>query len=331
MRRLSIVGAALIALVLLGETLVWYGATDAVARETEVWAVARRAEGWTVRMGPPKPGGWPLAARINVADLALQAPGTALPASASFSADGASIGVHLLDWRHVEIFLNGTQRLQLGASPEIVFTSRLHRVAFDLPKPGVPPIADLRIEGLDARVGGPDGPRFAIDRGTAHVVSAADTVRATLDAGTIDLPQSPLTKGLGQRVTRVAVDLVLTGADQTSPAAWRNAGGTLVLRQFDLVWGSLVAAGNVNLRLDAALQPEGTADARLSGTQETLDALAAAKLVAPRSALAAKAVMQLLQRPQQDGPPVVQLPLTLQDRILQMGRIPLTKLPEFRW
>ncbi len=335
MRRLSIIGASLIALVLLADTLVWHWATGVVARETELWANARRAEGWTVRMGAAEPEGWPLAARIRVRDLMVQAPFAALPGGASFVAEAASIGINLLAWRYVEIFPEGAQRIRLGTALEIAFTTRLHAIAVDLPEMGVPQtglpsIADIRIEGLDAKIG-PDGARFAADRGTARVVSAPDTLRATLDAENVDLPPSPLAAGLGQRILRIALDGALTGGWQTTPAAWRDAGGTFAVRQFDLVWGRLVASGSANLRLDAALQPEGTADARLSGTQETLDALASAKLIAPRAATAAKAVLQLLQRPQQNGPPVVQVPLTLQDRTLQMGRIPVIKMPELIW
>jgi hypothetical protein len=62
-----------------------------------------------------------------------------------------------------------------------------------------------------------------------------------------------------------------------------------------------------------------------------LDALAEARLIAPRAATAAKAVLALLQRPQPDGKPAVQLPLTLQDRTLALGRIPLARLPELIW
>jgi hypothetical protein len=114
-------------------------------------------------------------------------------------------------------------------------------------------------------------------------------------------------------------------------AAWRDAGGKLALRQFGLTWGQLNASGSATLRLDEALQPAGTAEAQVIGTAETLDALANAKVMAPRAAMAAKAVLALLQRPQPNGPPSVNLPLILQDRTLQMGRIPLAKLPEITW
>lgn len=330
MRRLSIIGVALIVLVLLADTVLWHWATGVVARETDLWAAARQAEGWTVRMGAVEPEGWPIAARIRVHDLSIQAPFAALPGGASLAAGEASIGVSLLAWRHLEIFLEQVQRVRIGSAPEMVFTAKRHEIAMDLPETGPPPFADIRIEGLDATIAA-EGVRFAVERATARVVSAPDTLRATLEADNIDLPPSPLAKGLGQRVRRLALDGALMGSWQSTPAAWRDAGGTLVLRQFDLAWGSLVASGSANLRLDGALQPEGTVDAKLGGTAETLDALASTKLIAPRAALAAKAVLQLLQRPQPNGPPMVQVPLTLQDRTLQMGHIPLTKLPEVKW
>ena len=50
-----------------------------------------------------------------------------------------------------------------------------------------------------------------------------------------------------------------------------------------------------------------------------------------RSAMAAGAVLALMARPQPSGPPVVEVPLSLQDRTLSLGRIPLLRLPELVW
>ena len=47
--------------------------------------------------------------------------------------------------------------------------------------------------------------------------------------------------------------------------------------------------------------------------------------------MAAGAVLGLMARPQPSGPPVVEVPLSLQDRTLSLGRIPLLRLPELVW
>jgi hypothetical protein len=98
-----------------------------------------------------------------------------------------------------------------------------------------------------------------------------------------------------------------------------------------LDWGKLSFRGSATIALDDKLQPMGTATARITGHGEALDALVAANLLPPRTALAAKAILGLLGKKQDDGPPVVEVPLTLQDRTLQLGRIPLARLPQIVW
>ena len=76
----------------------------------------------------------------------------------------------------------------------------------------------------------------------------------------------------------------------------------------------------------------GTATAHVVGQNEALDALAGGGVITPRTALAAKAVLSLMAKePEGGGTPQVDVPLTLQDRKLAMGRIPLAILPELLW
>lgn len=330
MRRSLILGAALLAVIALADVLVWHWAVGIVARETEAWAQARRAEGWVVRMSAPDAAGWPLAARIQVRDVEVSVPVSGLPEGLMVASAQASIGVDLWAYRHLEIALDGAQRIRLGSSAAIPYTAVRQVIAVDLPETGLASAADIRIEGLSA-VLAPNAPPVAIGRANGRFVSVAGELRGILEADDIDLPPSPVANGMGGRMARISLDAVLTGPPQPSMAAWRDAGGRLALRRFGVAWGPLGASGNANFRLDGALQPEGSIQADVTGTAETLDALANAKLMAPRAAMAAKAVLALLQRPQPNGPPSVGLPLVLQDRTLQMGRIPLVRLPEIAW
>jgi hypothetical protein len=329
-RRSLILGAAVLGVLVLADTVVWHWAVGIVARETEAWAEARRAEGWTVRMGPLEPAGWPLAARVQVRDVEIAAPVDGLRGGAGFAAERALVGVELWSYRHLEIALSGAQRVRMGAAAAIPFTTKAHVIAVDLPETGLASAADVRIEQLSA-VLVPNMAPVVVARANGRIVTEADALRANVEADDVDLPPSPLATGMGGRIARIVVDGALTGAAKPTMAAWRDAGGSLSLRQFSLTWGQLVATGSAKFRLDDALQPAGTAEARMTGTAETLDALVGAKLVAARPAMAAKAVLALMQTPQANGPASVSLPLVLQNRVLQMGRIPLLKLPEIVW
>jgi hypothetical protein len=50
-----------------------------------------------------------------------------------------------------------------------------------------------------------------------------------------------------------------------------------------------------------------------------------------RTATAAGAILALLARKQPDGTLLVEAPLTLQDSVLQFGRIPLLRVPMLQW
>ncbi|MBD0274782.1 MAG: DUF2125 domain-containing protein, partial [Acetobacteraceae bacterium] len=60
--------------------------------------------------------------------------------------------------------------------------------------------------------------------------------------------------------------------------------------------------------------------------------LAEAGLLDRRAAGAARAFLPLLaRRPPEGGPPVVEVPLTLERRSLALGRIPVARLPPVDW
>jgi hypothetical protein len=321
MRRLPLLIAAIVVVLLAVDTLAWRYAVGLVATQTMAWAEARRAEGWSVAMSPPQPEGWPFAARVRVQTVEISGAAQSIPGGVAFGADAAVIGVRFPSFRRLIVNLEQAQYVRIGVAPEQRFTTKRHEITMDLPSVGLPETADVAIDTLSA-------PQLTIGKIQGRVSFASPG--AVLEALAIDLRPMPLS-AIGKRIERVALDAQIAGPLWTTPTAWRDAGGAVAVRQFDIDWGKLQASGNANLRLDSALQPTGTADARLTGTAETLDALAEARLIAPRAATAAKAVLALLQRPQPNGKPAVQLPLTLQDRTLALGRIPLARLPELIW
>lgn len=111
-----------------------------------------------------------------------------------------------------------------------------------------------------------------------------------------------------------------------------GGGGSLAIERLALGWGPLGLSASATIALDAQLQPMGTATARVLGYSEALDSLAAQNVITRRTATAAKAVLALIARTPEGGQtPEVEVPLTLQDRVLSMRQIPLARIPPLVW
>ena len=210
---------------------------------------------------------------------------------------------------------------------------------------GVPPRAvDIDADHLRAGIPAADGPaglvlaRLHLHFETKPAAAQGEpALGVNLAAADIALPGGPAW-ALGPTIASIGLDGMLTGPLPRAPdlttraTGWRNGGGTLELRRVAVEWGPLDLSASATLALDDRMQPMGAGTARIVGEAETLDALAAANAIAPRAALAAKAVLGLMAHaPPDGGPPQVDVPLTLQNRALSVGRIPLLRLPELFW
>jgi hypothetical protein len=167
--------------------------------------------------------------------------------------------------------------------------------------------------------------------------SAAAMLDITAEARGLK-PAGELSKTLGPEISRVIVDATLNGPlptegnAQANAMAWRDAGGSVVVRNFALVWGPLDLSANATLTLNDQLQPTGNGYIHAVGYAETLDACAAKGLISNSAATAVKAVLSLLASYPTDGSaPSVSVPLTLRDDTLSMRQVPLIRLPAVQW
>ena len=86
------------------------------------------------------------------------------------------------------------------------------------------------------------------------------------------------------------------------------------------------------MALDSALQPVAALTGTFTGYDETLEALAAAKLIKPGIARIGKFALGAMARPSSSGGrPEIEAPVTLQDSWLYVGPIKLLQLPTIRW
>lgn len=161
-------------------------------------------------------------------------------------------------------------------------------------------------------------------------LSGMALVAAELDPNLVDT--------LGRKLDRLAGQFSIRGhlaPGDLSPAGlsrWRDAGGTLELSDFALVWGPLQIAGDGTLAVDDALQPVGAFTAQIAGLDRLVDLLEQTGRMRPQQAAIARIALAVLTRaPANGGPPQARVPVSIQDRQLSIGPVPLLRLPVVDW
>lgn len=341
MRRLLIPLAVLAGLVL-GSLALWWWATARLAAGFEAWAAAAARSGWTVRSAGVHRAGWPLAAELVVSDLSLAGGAAYIPGGAEWRGERVVLRLSPLRPQELAVRVEGRQQARVAGSPVVPFTAARFNLSipFDEEPPAVgldaaklrfgPPLADMTVGLLTgsfaARPDAAQGePAFAF----------------TLTTEAVALPPPPAPQAaLGGRIASAtltaALDGPLPGGEATDPAAlaaaWRQGGGVLQVRHFAMGWGPLGVTGTAAMGLDAALQPDGTANLRVVGYDATLAALAAGGALTPSAAQAVRALLGLMARtPEGGGASEVELPLALHNRLLSVGHIPVGKIPPLVW
>jgi hypothetical protein len=163
----------------------------------------------------------------------------------------------------------------------------------------------------------------------------APLAQVSLAARTIMPPQGTqvLTEG---PVETLSFDATLKGPMPRAPlrqalAAWRDAGGVMEVNGFGFAQGPLRLTGNATLALDSELQPEGAGTVTAAGLGETVELLIRDGIIPPDRALAARATAKALEKPGPDGRPQATIGLSLQNRTLRFGPVPLLTLQRIEW
>jgi hypothetical protein len=164
----------------------------------------------------------------------------------------------------------------------------------------------------------------------------AATYELALKAADVELPRA-LGLPLGGDITGVALKAKLIGTLESGPwpvalARWRDAGGTLEVSRLELLYGPMRLTADGTLALDADNQPIAAFSAHIVGASRTVDALRRRGLIEDGNAVAVKMALGLMtRRPADGGEPILDVPLTLQDRTLHAGPIALAVIPEIHW
>lgn len=343
MRRWLMPFAAAIVILAIGYVGLWLWAERELAHGFTQWAATSQASGWKVSSAPPERGRWPFAATLTLPDLSLSGGDEEVPGGLTWHAKQLVIELSLLHPRVVVIKALGAQRLRLSILPDVPYTvDELHA---DVPlQLGVPPHhLDIQAANLSADMPVERAGALTVAHLDVRVQWAADDAPTeppfTIAMRAADLVLPKVANWpLGSRVASISGDAALSGQVPRidglaqRAAAWRDAGGQLKAQRVAITWGSLNLSGNATIGLDRSLQPTGSGTARVVDPSETLSALVAHGMITRRAALAANAVLALLEHvPESGRSPVVEVPLAIQDRTVTVGNIPLAKLPLVVW
>ena len=200
--------------------------------------------------------------------------------------------------------------------------------------------AGLAVGGLVATEQGA-GEALRIDSAGVAVVRAAvpeagrPGLEATVDAAGIAFAVEPA-PGLGRVTERIGLAATVGGAPPPAltgaeMAKWRDRGGVVDVRRLSVRHGTLVVDGDGSVALDSEMQPIAAFTVRVRGYDELIDRLTAAGIVKPQPAALAKAALGVLAAGQGAGGDGIKVPLSVQDRRLYLGPVPVARLPAVAW
>lgn len=332
-RRWGLVAVGIVGAGVLVHTVLWVVVTGRMLEAVPQAVAAAAAEGWRVEAGAARRSGWPFRAAVVLDGVVAtrQVGGTRL----RWTAEAVEVGIRVSAPTVAVVSPVGAQTVAVGEGPPVAL--RAGEMAVRVPLRGGPVVLVARDAVLDwPGAGTGPGNRWGVTVGSAEV--RWDGQAFTAEAGGI-VPKPGLAAPFDGAAT-LAVHAVLTqpfplvepGQAQSPGAAvqaWRQSGGRLEVRSFQVRLAALSAEGSGEGGLDGRLQPEGRATLRVTGAAEVLEAAAAAGLVAPGPASGARAVLQLLTVAARGGP--VAVPLELRDGILTVVRFPVLRTPVLDW
>ena len=332
-------GGAVLVVLALAYTLFWFQAAANLRQAADVWRAERVAEGWTVAWSALAVDGYPWRLRLTVeAPLVGQAE-TDRPWS--WKAERGTAQVAVWSPRSVTVRLDGKHDVRLTtAGRGIALTGTAKKAE------ATATLSGGRIDGLEATLRG-----LSLEGDDQATIAAADLEARLLPGG--PEPTSPgarlrlvvrdatapalLALPFGPGVAAAVLEADLLGPLTAGPLeavlpAWRDAGGTIEVKRLRVRHGPAEADADGTIALDGDLQPIGAFTVHSRGFFAVVELLRRRGVIERGAALTAKLVLGAMARPAADGgPPVLSLPVTVQERTLYTGPVALARLPAVRW
>ncbi len=340
--KLAVAGLAMLALAYVGY---WFVLAGALERGTRAWIEDRHRQGDDITHGAPVRRGFPGSVQI-----VLPKPALALRVAAetvTLAGERAVVSVNPFAPQRATLSLEGEQTLALqGLARPVRYTATAERCELQVQlRPGshdgtgsaILSPATLTLRAL-AMTDAETGERFtvaALDATASSLPEDAPGRRYELAVKDATLPAS-LDLPFAGAVSHAAADLDIGGNLPPLPSgndliAWRDAGGIIEVRRFELASGPVRLGGDGTLALDRNGQPIGAMSLEISGYPAALDALIVRGIVSVTTGLRMKQIFSVLAGGSVNPSKPVRIPLTLQERVLSAGPIPLMELPAVDW
>ncbi len=339
----ALIGALVVLAVLLsGYYAYWRYVAQQLEAGVEAWATQQRALGNEIAFEWSGIGGFPFgfAATFRQPRVRWRTP------EAEITWTGADLDAEMAPWnlQLIRVQSDGQHNAALwlvGQSPEWRVSATGLAGQIDLHGNGAFRGFTMALQQPD--VASPDGNVLA--SGTARIMMEIpqsppadfhgplarvmlDLERVAIPAGTRLLTEDP--------VQTVGVDATIMGPMPVAPlrqalAAWRDAGGVVELHRFTFAQAPLGLSGNATVALDPDLQPEGAGTVTASGLSAAIEILIRDGLIPPDRALTARTTAKALEKPGADGQLVATFGLSLQNRAVSFGPVPLLAMPRIEW
>jgi hypothetical protein len=323
----------------------WFILAGALEHGALAWIEDRQRQGDDIRHSSPTRRGFPGRVEIVLPKPAF----TVQAASRTIAAAGARavLSVDPLAPQRLTLSLQGEQTVELsglrrplhyvGEAEQFDLEVGLRLALRDWSVVALPTPATLTVRSL-TMIDDRTGDHFAVaalDAVASRLPEAAAGRHYTLAAGDVTLPAS-LDFPFGGVLTRTVVDLVVSGSLPAVPTGddiivWREAGGVIDVRQFELATGPIRLEGEGTLALDSSGQPIGAMTIEITGYHAALDTLIVRGIIAVTTGLRLKQIFAVLAGGSVNPNKSVRIPLTLQERVLSAGPIPLIELPFVAW
>ncbi len=358
----GLIGAAALAAVALIYSGYWSYLAGHFKTGIDQWAAERRAEGYEAGYSSVRVEGFPFRLRVEITDPYLAAPGAGEGGDGvrPWSWRGPAMVLKVRPWRlsRIRVMAPGRHRIMgFRAGRPVDYALEARKLWLKLKyRDGRPERAALSVRGLGVKegagidVGGLAAADIIVEKAKASRAGKGDlsppgALVLTIEAEDMTFPFEPV-RGLGRKTARLGVRSTVTGdiaglltrhalGDRTARVEaitrWRDSSGALEVRRLDIRHGPLVVDGEGTLALDGDLQPIGSFTFRVQGFNEALDRLLKAGLIEPHPAALVKTVLAALARKTGDGGAQLKVPLSLQDRQVFVGPIPIAKIPLIRW
>lgn len=324
----------------------WWLTARSLQARIDGWAAQERAAGALITPDRFAVGGFPLAFSVAADAVLLKWP-------KGFGLASAHLEVAARPWSPFRFNVVATHGFSVALPPgterpTLVIAGETLRGTVGFDGGALPADLNLTADSVSATQGGGDGnggdrkpetliATFELSGARPAKPPAADndvgldfTIHA-IDISADALDQHPLGSTIADTALRGQIMGPLpASADAAGFRAWRDAGGSIEISDFELRWGPLAMSAKGTAALDPDMQPEGAFTAHIAGWEKTIDTLAAAGWIKPGPASLAKLALGVTSRPDANGQPAVDTPVTIQSRRISVGPLKLGEIPELR-